>query len=411
MKRLVTVVVCAWAAVLLSAPAAMAAGEPVVSTGNATAITATSATLSGTVNPEGQATSYSFEYGTTTSYGSQTPTADAGSGTGAVAVSAPLASLTPNTTYHYRVVATNASGTTLGSDVSFKTPRPPVAAVVTGRPAAVTQTTATLTGTVDPRGPATSYFFQWGRTTAYGSRTPAGSAGPGTETVAVSAAIGPLARNTTYHYRLAATNANGTSFGHDVTLKTGAVPAGVTLDARHDPITFGELTSLSGRVLSPASSRPTVTLQRADTAGGPWIDVASTTAASTGAYSFSYLAPSANTYYRALNDGATSATLLLSVRFRASLVLSRRNPPVGTLVRFHGRVAPGHRGHLVLLQRLGPRGRWHTIRFMRLRGLGAGSSFFSVKVRIERSGRWRVLVLPDAGHAAGISPTALIRLR
>ena len=74
MRRLVLAVACAWAVLALSAAAAAAAGEPVVLTGNATAITSTSATVNGTVNPEGQATTYYFEYGTTTSYGSQTAT-------------------------------------------------------------------------------------------------------------------------------------------------------------------------------------------------------------------------------------------------------------------------------------------------------------------------------------------------
>jgi hypothetical protein len=103
--------------------------------------------------------------------------------------------------------------------------------------------------------------------------------------------------------------------------------------------------------------------------------------------------------------------VLVSVRFRVGLSVSRRHPSVGTLVRFYGHVAPGHRGHLVLLQRLGALGRWHTIRFMRLRGSGAGSSFYSVKLHVRRNGRWRVVVLPDASHAAGVSPTVVMRVR
>jgi hypothetical protein len=408
MRRFLLATTCAWAVLVLFAPAAVAAGEPVVSTGNATAITPTSATLNGTLNPEGQATTYYFEYGPTTSYGSQTTTAaGGGSATAGVKVLAPIAALTPNTTYHYRLVATNASGTVLGSDVSFKTPKPPAPVVVTGRATAVTQTTATLTGTVDPKGPTTSYFFQYGTSTAYGTQTPAGSAGPGSETVAVSAAIGPLAPNTTYHYRLVASSANGTTHGPDASFKTGTVPGLLTLAALPDPITFGELTSLSGRVLPPRPSHAAVTLQRAPSAGGPWTDAANTTATSTGAYSFSNLAPSANTYYRVLSDGATSATVLVSVHFRVGLTVSRRHPPAGSLVRFDGHVAPADRGHLVLIQRLGPRGHWHTIRFTRVRGFG----FYSAKVRITRSGRYRVVSPPDAGHAAGVSPAVRIRVR
>ena len=411
MGRFLLAVACAWAVLGLSAAAAAAPGEPTVSTGNATAITSTSATVNGTVNPEGLPTTYHFEYGTTTSYGSQTATADAGSGTASVAVPAQLASLTPDTTYHYRLVATNPSGTTLGSDVSFKTPKPPVPVVATGHARNITQTSATLSGTVDPAGLATSYVFQYGTTTAYATQTPVASVGSGTKSVAVSAAIGALTPNTTYHYRLGATNANGTTYGHDVSFKTAAPPAGVMIAALPGSITFGQLTSLSGRVLAPRPSHLVVTLQSAPGAGGPWTDVAATTAASNGAYSFQRLAPASNTYYRAVADGTTSSTVLVSVRFRVGLLVSRRHPPAGVLVRFYGHVAPGHRGHLVLIQRLGSHGRWHTIRFTRLRGFGGGSSFYSVTLRIRRNGRWRTLVLPDAGHSAGVSATVVIRVR
>jgi hypothetical protein len=395
----------------LAAPAALAAGEPAVSTGNATAITPTAATVNATVNPEGQSTTYDFEYGTTTSYGSQTSVAGAGSGAADVKVSTSIEPLTPNTTYHYRVVATNASGTTLGTDVSFKTPKPPAPVVVVRHATSVTQTSATLNGTVNPAGQATSYVFEYGTTSAYGVQTPAVSAGAGTKATVASATIGTLVPNTTYHFRLAATSVNGTTFSHDSSFKTAAVPAGITLGAVPGAITFGQLTSLGGRVLPPGQSHVTVTLQSATSPGGPWIDVANTTAASTGAYSFARLAPSSNTYYRSLADGATSATVRVSVHFRVGLVVSRRHPRRGSRVRFHGQVGPGHNGAGALIQWLGPDGRWHTIRRARLRGGGGGLSFYSVRVPIVRGGRYRVIVGPDAMHGAGRSRTVRIRLR
>jgi phosphodiesterase/alkaline phosphatase D-like protein len=78
-------------------------------------------TLGGSVNPEGQPTTYVFQYGTSSAYGSQTPSTSAGSGTKAVSASAVLGGLAPNTTYHYRLAATNVNGTTYGHDLSFKT--------------------------------------------------------------------------------------------------------------------------------------------------------------------------------------------------------------------------------------------------------------------------------------------------
>ena len=81
--------------------------KPSVTTGSASAVAATAATLAGTVNPNGSATTYRFEYGTTTSYGSQSPVVDAGSGSGDEPASTDLTGLAPGTTYHFRVVATN----------------------------------------------------------------------------------------------------------------------------------------------------------------------------------------------------------------------------------------------------------------------------------------------------------------
>lgn len=411
MRRLLGALLGGWALLIIAAPAAVAAGEPVLSTGNATAITSTSATLNGTVNPEGQATTYYFEYGTTTSYGSQTAASDAGSGTANVKVSAPSASLAPATTYHYRLVATNGAGTTLGSDVSFKTPRTPTPVVSTGHVKDVTQTSATLTGTVNPEGQASGYYFQYGTTPAYGGQTPMFSAGAGTKSVTLSAAIGPLAPDTTYHYRLVASNDAGTTYGHDVSFKTGRPPAGITLAASPSVITFGQATSIGGRVLAPRPPQLTVTLQSASSPAGPWGDDATTTATASGAYSFGPAGPASNTYYRALADGAMSAPVRVVVRFRVGLLVSRAHPPAGTLVRFHGRVAPRHPWHCVFIQRLGPHGHWHTIRRTRLRSVNPAFSFYSVRVSVERSGRYRVMVGPDRTHAPGRSPTVRIQVR
>ena len=100
------------------------AQAPAVVTGSASGVTSTSATLNGTVNPEGAATTYQFQYGTSTGYGSVTPAspASAGSGISAISESADLSGLSASTTYDYRLVATNATGTTDGGNQTFTTP-------------------------------------------------------------------------------------------------------------------------------------------------------------------------------------------------------------------------------------------------------------------------------------------------
>src|SRR5262249_20751656 len=148
---------------------------PQVVTGGASSVTSTSATLNGSVNPSSRATTWYFEYGTSTSYGSKTPAKDAGSGADAVGVAAGVTSLTPGRTYHFRVVATSDAGTSRGADRTFL---PSAAPVVATKPAsAVKDTTATLHGTTSPNGQATTAYFEYGTTTGYGSKSAAKSVG------------------------------------------------------------------------------------------------------------------------------------------------------------------------------------------------------------------------------------------
>jgi Glycosyl hydrolases family 43 len=94
---------------------------PQAQTASATAVSQTTATLAGTVNPEGSPTGYYFTYGPTTAYGSQTTSQPVGSASANVTVTGAIASLAPATTYHYRAVATSRAGTSYGADQTFTT--------------------------------------------------------------------------------------------------------------------------------------------------------------------------------------------------------------------------------------------------------------------------------------------------
>lgn len=123
---LVSVAACGLAALAFSSAggttrASAAASPPAATTGPASNIGQSTATVSGTVNPNGQTTTYYFRYGTTTAYGLQTSPAGAGSATGPVAVHATFYGLSENTTYHYQLVAQNSAGTTDGADQTFTT--------------------------------------------------------------------------------------------------------------------------------------------------------------------------------------------------------------------------------------------------------------------------------------------------
>lgn len=102
-------------------PTSTPTGPPIVSTNPATNVSNFSATINGTVNPNGLTTAVYFEYGTTTNYGSNTATQNYSGGT-TQNVFANVSSLTAGATYHFRIVASNAAGTAYGADTTFTTP-------------------------------------------------------------------------------------------------------------------------------------------------------------------------------------------------------------------------------------------------------------------------------------------------
>jgi hypothetical protein len=200
------------------------AAPTVVTTAGATAIAQTAATVAGTVNPNGDnVTSCKVKYGTTTAYGSEADCASLpGSGSSPGAVSKALSGLSPNTTYHFKFFATNTGGTGQGVDREFKTlPNAPTV-TTTGGATAITQTVATVAGTVNPNGGnVTACKVEYGTTAAYGSEKACASLpGAGSSPAAVSAALSGLTANTTYHFRVVATNAGGTANGTDQTFAT-----------------------------------------------------------------------------------------------------------------------------------------------------------------------------------------------
>ena len=226
MRRL-TLFTLAVLIVMAAALPALAAdpSAPVVTTGAAGGIGAKTATLNGTVNASGASTIYWFEYGTTTSYGLQTGTHGAGSGTSARPVSAHIFGLVAGMTYHFRLVAQNSVGTTDGQDQTLTTSAANAPQVTTAAASKVGAKAATLNGTVNANGAATKYWFQYGATSSYGLQTGTSGAGSGTSGHSVSAGIFGLVAGTTYHFRLVAQNAAGTTDGQDQTFTTSAAAA------------------------------------------------------------------------------------------------------------------------------------------------------------------------------------------
>ncbi|MGD2086786.1 MAG: hypothetical protein PVH61_11445 [Candidatus Aminicenantes bacterium] len=198
-----------------------------VTTGIASPVTTSTATLNGIVNANNNSTTVTFEYGMTTSYGT-TVTADQSPVTGSVdtAVSKDITGLTPNTTYHFRVVGDNVLGTSNGDDMTFFTSAQAAPTVTTDEATfSAIPNQATLNGTVNANNADATVTFEYGTTTAYGNTVTADQSPVlGSADTAVSKLITGLLSNTTYHYRVVATNGVGTTNGVDMTFFNTTAP-------------------------------------------------------------------------------------------------------------------------------------------------------------------------------------------
>ncbi|HEX6456341.1 MAG TPA: hypothetical protein VF009_07460 [Solirubrobacterales bacterium] len=197
-------------------------------TGQATNVAATSATFNGTVNPNGTTiTDCHFDYGTTTAYGEEAPCASTPSGSSPVPVSADVTGLAENTTYHFRLVAAYSGGSDPGSDETFTTlSRPLIDNAYTSN---LTSSSVDLNAEINPMGFDTTYRFEWGTSTSYGNSVPVPDEdiGSGTSDVLASQHVSGLSANTTYHWRVVATNSIGTRTGEDRTfIYDTATPSG-----------------------------------------------------------------------------------------------------------------------------------------------------------------------------------------
>jgi hypothetical protein len=164
---------------------------PLVTTGTATVVRVT-ATLAGTVNPNGNSTQAFFEWGSSSTLAGAISTSAQGIGSGnsVVSVTETLLSLLPSTTYYYRVVATNSGGTARGVIQSFRTVDPGLPIVVTTGGAFLSPPLVRLDGFVIPMGPSTRYYFLYGtRSDSLFSQSAAGTAGTGFDPIPVSAVV------------------------------------------------------------------------------------------------------------------------------------------------------------------------------------------------------------------------------
>jgi hypothetical protein len=405
-------------------------------TGPARNVSDSSATLTGVVNPHGNSTSYYFQYGPTAAYGAQTPAAAAGAGPRTVRVAAAVSGLRPLTIYHFRLIAVDAAGTRVGVERTFRTlraplplpapqihraPAPPILSrapaqappgVYTGAATGVGYGAATLTGSIDPRGSATSYYFQYGPTRAFGAQTAVASAGAGTSVIKVAVPVSGLAPVTAYHYRLIAVNTGGASTGADRVFVTAKVPLSLAILAAPNPTLYGSPVAIQGTLSGTGDDGVPVVLQAnpfpytqgfADV-GNPELTTA------TGGFSFPVLGLVQATQFRVVTSTKVPvvspvATEGVAVRVEAHIGRARRRHHA----RIYGTVTPAVNGMEVAIIRVAGGHEAQVARTF-LRPGTATSSRFSRVVRVRRHSLYRVLVrVTNGAQTSNYSEPLFIR--
>jgi len=256
-----------------------AAAAPTVSTLAATEVTSTTATLNGTVNPNGLATEVRFKSCsavTAVEYFSPTSERDIGSGRTAQSVGYRLSGLTPGKTYKYAVRATNSAGDKVGDCVSFATG----AVQATGKPVVETHpptnlgaTSVTLCGSVNPNGLATTYSFVSGETNdralAYFPKTAERQAGSSGTPLNVTANISGLQLNTHYQYKIQAKNSAGTAVGQFVSFTTGAPTGGAPTVATNNAYDITDTSAVLSATVNPNGILTSIQFISCDSASAP----------------------------------------------------------------------------------------------------------------------------------------------
>jgi hypothetical protein len=205
---------------------------PDVTTTLASSITASSATINGTVNPHyGQTKTY-FEYGLTTNYGAFTPTNTLAAADSVSPISASINGLASGITYHFRIVATNSAGTAQGQDIPFTTQGAPTintlsSAIIATNDASGLRT-INLSGLVNPVGLITTVSVQYGVTVAYGLTNSVTNllASFNSSTVTTTISVSP---GFTWHWRLVASNSINTTTSSDQYFDLGSLINGSSL--------------------------------------------------------------------------------------------------------------------------------------------------------------------------------------
>ena len=230
---------------------------PSVTTGSAVGVSTTSAILNATAVGNNLLTTVSFTYGLQPDLSGATITVDAGqvTGTAPTAVEVAVINLVPGSTYYFRANAVSAAGTVNGAITSFVT-LGGLPIVASGVATAVTSDSATLSGAVAANSVATQAFFQYSRLPDFSVLDGTVVAGDvtGNESATLTVPISGLVAGTAYYWRIAATNAAGTSVGATQTFSTPVFGRSTSLSTTALLTTLAiDRTNVKSAVLTPTA--------------------------------------------------------------------------------------------------------------------------------------------------------------
>jgi hypothetical protein len=262
----------------------------------------------------------------------------------------------------------------------------------------ITPVGATLHGTVNPRGLASSAFFQLGTTKKYSRRTADQSAGVTAGNIPVAVGVSGLKSSTTYHYRVVSENKDGRTNGEDRTFKTAAPTT--TPVFTPNPVPYGDSVFVSGTIIGSGAKGAEVTLfGHPFPFTDPFTQFGNTVVAdANGSYLFTLASALSTSQYevRAKTDPAfTSSVQLLQVSSKISLAVTDKLRK-GQRARFHGLVAPGQDGIVVEIQKRRRDGSFGTFVNTTLKHRTDGLSSYSVRKKLYKRGIFRAVV-----HSAG----------
>lgn len=295
-----------------------------------------------------------------------------------------------------------AAAAALVPSAASAAPAPSSPYAATGGARAVTFDAATLTGTVNPHGQPTTYFFQYGTSNRYGLQTSPVSAGSGTRNVAASISATGLSAARSYHFRLVASSPVGVANGSDRSFTTASIPLSLAIAALPNPVPFGSATTIEGFLSGTGNTRHNVTLQQNPfpyTAGFTNVPANAEVPSATGSFLFT-VTPTVNTQYRVLASGNVppSATVIEGVALDVSLKAKRLVNGRRHRIRITGSIFPAQNGALVQIQKL-VRSRWETVTTTTASAAGSVSSFKRL-LKVRRGGYYRVLASPVTGAYA-----------